>query len=184
MNSKREVTVSRFGEILDAYGAEPQRWPVAEREAALALLARSAPARQQQASAAALDAFLDRADVPAPSADLKSRALAAGAANTAKAGQAHATEGRPKIVSRRPWGQALGMAAPLAAAAMLVLWLALPEDPHREVPTPLAATDSFPALLHAFADPDLTRDPSGSVPPLPDGYLAVASAFDVPVNDY
>lgn len=70
------MTPSRFAEILEAYGAAPQRWPEAERDAALALVERSAEIRAQLSRAAALDTALDRwTDPPMPHID--ARALTA-----------------------------------------------------------------------------------------------------------
>lgn len=54
------MTIDRVLEILEAYGADPARWPAAERAAAQALLAQSPELQQAQADAARLDAILDR----------------------------------------------------------------------------------------------------------------------------
>lgn len=54
------MNLRRFGELVEAYGAEPQRWPAAERAAAQALLSGSADARALQERARALDLMLDR----------------------------------------------------------------------------------------------------------------------------
>jgi hypothetical protein len=59
------MNMDRFQELLDAYGAEPARWPEAERDAASALLADSGEARARLAEARALDELLDRAGAPA-----------------------------------------------------------------------------------------------------------------------
>lgn len=69
------LSLERFGQLLDAYGGDPARWPEAERGAAEALLLRSAPARALQQQAAALDADLDAFQVPPPDAALRSRIL-------------------------------------------------------------------------------------------------------------
>ena len=53
--------LDRFRELMDAYGAEPARWPANERVAAEALLAVNAEAAQLRKRAAALDALLDKA---------------------------------------------------------------------------------------------------------------------------
>jgi hypothetical protein len=50
--------------ILDAYGADPARWPTDEREAALALTRASLPAARALADARALDAALLRQSFP------------------------------------------------------------------------------------------------------------------------
>ena len=58
------MTVERLTELIAAYGADPARWPEAERDAALALIEESAIARGALAEARALDALL--AQDPAP----------------------------------------------------------------------------------------------------------------------
>lgn len=60
------VTPDRVRDILAAYGAAPQRWPAAERDAILALVATDASLAQALAEARALDGLLD--DAPAPPA--------------------------------------------------------------------------------------------------------------------
>ncbi len=53
------MTLKRFKQLLDAYGADLGRWPVAERQAARALLAGDTRAREAREATAALDAMLD-----------------------------------------------------------------------------------------------------------------------------
>ena len=62
---------------LEAYGADPDRWPAAERAAALALLQSSPAAAQSQRDAAALDQLLDLDLARGPNAQLHSRILVA-----------------------------------------------------------------------------------------------------------
>lgn len=57
--------LARFRELIDAYGADPKRWPTAERAEAETLLARLPEAASLQREAAALDALLDLAPAPA-----------------------------------------------------------------------------------------------------------------------
>ena len=52
------MKLGRFSAILEAYGADPQRWPSDEREDALALTKSSVPAARALAEARALDAVL------------------------------------------------------------------------------------------------------------------------------
>jgi hypothetical protein len=68
---------ARFAALIEAYGAEPRRWPADRRAWAEDLLRRSAEARALAAEAAALDAALDRAPLAAPPAALIGRVLAA-----------------------------------------------------------------------------------------------------------
>jgi hypothetical protein len=73
------MTPERLARILEAYGADPSRWPVAERDFALALLSRDESLARQ---AFALDRRLDRFAVPCPDAAMAGRALAGFAALT------------------------------------------------------------------------------------------------------
>lgn len=76
------MTLQRLQQLLDAYGAAPERWPEAEHDAALLLLAHSPAARAQREEAAYLDALLDLASGAHPSAELVPRILAAVSAET------------------------------------------------------------------------------------------------------
>ncbi len=61
------MTLKRFHELLDAYGAEAGRWPEDERGAARALLGASEEARALLDEATLLDGALDALEAPAPS---------------------------------------------------------------------------------------------------------------------
>jgi hypothetical protein len=61
------VTAQRLGELLDAYGADPARWPEAERMPAQALLARM-PEIGARSDAERLDAALGLLDQQIPNA--------------------------------------------------------------------------------------------------------------------
>jgi hypothetical protein len=75
---EHRMPFERFEALLDIHGAQPERWPADQRLAAQALIAASAQARTALDSAHALDALLDLASpVPAPSADLAAKILAA-----------------------------------------------------------------------------------------------------------
>lgn len=75
MNTR--MTLERFAEIVDAYGASPDRWPADERASAEALMAEAPAARVLVAEAARLDLMLDGAPVEAPSTALVERLMAA-----------------------------------------------------------------------------------------------------------
>ena len=135
MNDRSQMTLARLGELLDAYGADPERWPPEEREAACALLAQSAHAQRRREASAQLDAILNLAPAHAASPALLERILAAapqgGSAAIATVGQAASSPAPRRRVSRtgrrasrrsRAW-RYVGAALPLAAAAALVLWL-------------------------------------------------------------
>jgi hypothetical protein len=58
------VKLSRLSAILEAYGADPERWPADEREAALALTKSSVPAARALAEARTLDSVLLNQNFP------------------------------------------------------------------------------------------------------------------------
>ncbi len=103
--SNEREALARFESLLDAYGAEPRRWPHDRRAAAEALLARSPEARALQAAAARLDTLLDASGVEPAPAHLLGRVLAA-------APQARRARGGWLAAFWKP-------AAGLAAAALL-----------------------------------------------------------------
>jgi hypothetical protein len=72
------MNLERFTELLDAYGADLDRWPANEQPAATALLAARSDAREAQRRAAAVDALLLRGGLPElePSDALRQRVLA------------------------------------------------------------------------------------------------------------
>ena len=75
-----DAAMQALEDLLDAYGADPARWPAGEprRAAAWALIdSGDAAALQSLAAAAALDRALDRVSAPAPSAALAGSVLQA-----------------------------------------------------------------------------------------------------------
>ncbi len=72
------MNLERFTELLDAYGADLDRWPANEQIAATALLTDRPDARQAQRRAAAVDTLLLRTSLPdlEPSDALRQRVLA------------------------------------------------------------------------------------------------------------
>ena len=72
------MDASRFSALADCYGSDPDRWPPAERDAALRLLEQSAAARELLQRQAQLDRlFAGVAPPPAPSPQLRRAILAA-----------------------------------------------------------------------------------------------------------
>ena len=59
------MNLQRFEQLIDAYGTDPQRWPVAERSAALKLLADSEQAAELLQQSIWLDQSLDQIAAPA-----------------------------------------------------------------------------------------------------------------------
>jgi hypothetical protein len=130
------ITLQRLGELLDAYGAAAERWPAAERRAAERLVAQSAAARALCDEAAALDDLLDRLPSEPVSPVLASRVLA----------------GAPPRRRGRIWRPALVAAVPLAAAAVLAVWLAIE---HRPAPRVAVTTlGEYASLTDVLLAPD------------------------------
>lgn len=104
-------TLARFEALLDAYGAEPRRWPADRRAAAEALLARSPEARALQAAARRLDALLDAAPAAPAPAHLVGRVIAAAPRPRARRGGWLAAWLKPAagIVAAALLGLALGV---------------------------------------------------------------------------
>jgi len=125
------ISLDRLRDVLDCYGADPARWPAEEREAALALLARSPEARRHRDEVVHLDRALDMAHVEPPSAALASRVLAAA----------------PRRDPDR-FGWLIALGAPLAAAAGLIFWLVHVSSPT----TPALDTDAI-AQLSDYSTP-------------------------------
>jgi hypothetical protein len=98
--------LARFRDLIDAYGADPRRWPPGERAEGEALIARSPEAAALRQKAAALDALLDLA--PAPAAPrLEAATLAA------RIAAAPQETIRPALLRFRDqfWIRAVGLAA-------------------------------------------------------------------------
>ncbi len=71
------MTPTRFQQLLDAYGAQPHRWPEAERAMAMHFLANRPATVKQQRHAAQLDALLDLVQASEPSRGLRQSVLPA-----------------------------------------------------------------------------------------------------------
>jgi hypothetical protein len=116
------MTIDRLRTILDAYGAAPARWPEAEREAALALIAQSPEARAAVDEAGALDATIDVYGNPAENAINPLKLVAAITAQS----QDNPQQAQAKQAARITigWPNFAGLAAALVAG-FLVGWSGL-----------------------------------------------------------
>jgi negative regulator of sigma E activity len=137
------MTPERFRRITEAYGASPERWPRAERDAARALLdAREPEALAALADARALDGLLDAHAVAAPSDALARRIIAS------------APRRMPFWRRPRIWFSGVGFvgagAAGIAAGALVVSLLA---------PAQLPQAPQAPQAAHGWVD----QSYSGSV---------------------
>jgi hypothetical protein len=71
------MKAQRLHALAEAYGADLRRWPASERAFAESLIAADPSLKAVLDEAAALDALLDAAPAPAPSAALVAKVLAA-----------------------------------------------------------------------------------------------------------
>ena len=102
------MTFERLIEILDAYGADPARWPADERAAAWAFVVQDARAADALAEARRLDGLLDVYD---PGAD----ASAARVRNALEKeiGQGSSVTAIPFLAAWSPWQRGAALAAVL-----------------------------------------------------------------------
>ncbi|MBI4516918.1 MAG: hypothetical protein HY699_14000 [Deltaproteobacteria bacterium] len=146
------MTATRLRELLAAYGADPERWPLEERDEALALLAQSEQARRWQEAGSQLDSLLDLVPAKMPSPELLERILAATPPTrtpprrTALSAFGAAVRARPRV-----WRYTGAAALPLAAAAALVLWLQSAPTPAPErAPVAIAELGVYQAPTDAL----------------------------------
>lgn len=135
-----EITQERLEQLLDAYGATPERWPSEERAAAERLIATSPAARAARDEAVALDQLLDTLPAEQPDPRLAARVLAA-------------APRRRKPAGSRAWRRALVATIPLAAAAALTLWVmtrSQPVTPTLDVP--LASLGTYESATDTLLD--------------------------------
>ncbi len=151
MNHTSTMSLERLRALLDAYGANPDRWPPEERATALALLEQSPEAQRWRDASAHLDALLDQAPGYEASADLIDRILAAA---PTPARSANRTPAPYRHVTRRvrAW-RAIAAALPLAAAAVLVLWaLTKPSQTPERANVSLAEIETYDVPTDALLD--------------------------------
>ena len=77
MKESRTMDIARARDLLDAYGADPARWPAAERTALSAFIAEFPEAARARDRAEMLDRVLDRAGTQAPSDRVRAQILSA-----------------------------------------------------------------------------------------------------------
>jgi hypothetical protein len=119
------MTIERLGQILDAFGADPARWPKTDRDGALALLAHSREAQRLREEARRLDALLNEAG---EAIELRLDAKGVVAAIKDATGNVHRLpKSRPKFSLIGAWPGFAGLAA-AAAAGFIVGWMGLAAD--------------------------------------------------------
>ena len=109
MNERGPINRERFIALLDAYGAEPSRWPEAERAGAQVLLASDPELQRLHARALELDRLLDAGVALEPSPALR-RAVAEIPLRAERA-----------VAPALPWLFASALRSALAAAVVLGL---------------------------------------------------------------
>ena len=124
----------RFFTIVEAYGAEPRRWPAAEREAALAFARRDLQAAAALAEAGTFDAVLDANVPPQPSAATRRRILEA------------APRRRRSALDLGWWISGAGLAAAGVAGVVFGATLSAPAD-DPQVQALLAEADAYEDIL-------------------------------------
>lgn len=129
------IDLDRLRNVLDAYGAEPERWPAEERDGLQALVSSTPEAETLVREAARLDALLDRASPAPDSSALLARRVLDQAPTPARR------------ASSRGWRVAL----PIAAAAALALWLGW-DAQAPQTPSPIVAQETLPQEEIALAD--------------------------------
>ena len=151
MDDRSHMSLARFRALLDAYGADGDRWPPEERDAALALLAQSPEAQRSHDASAQLDALLDRVPAAETSPALVERILAALPEPTRAAVRTLPLERR--ATRRTQAWRYIAVAAPFAAAAMFVLWLSseTPRTPE-DGPVVIAEIGTYDAPTDALLD--------------------------------
>lgn len=105
------MNAARFAALLDAYGADPRRWPAEERAAALAFAADDPAAPAMLAAAADLDGLIEMAPPQPADAALRDAIIAS------------AGTGPPPRLSL--WWAGAGLGAALAGAAAGALTVAV-----------------------------------------------------------
>jgi len=157
----------RLEQVLEAYGASPDRWPDEDRAALLSLLETSDRGRALRDEAARLDALLDSgAEIAPPSNEVFERIL--GAAPEAPGRQAG---------DRATWRWVALI--PVAAAAGLALWMA--GGPTRSA----VETPADPSMQIALTDLGIYTTPTDVLLEI-DGFdpLASVPTYDCDDSDW
>jgi len=151
MNQPSTMSLERLRALLDAYGANPDRWPPGERMAALALLEQSPQAQRWRNASASVDALLDHAPGFEVSTTLIDRILAAAPTPVPSANR---TPPPCRHTTRRVWAwRTLAAALPLAAAAAVVLWVwTKPSQTPERANVTLAEMETFDVPTDALLD--------------------------------
>jgi len=119
-----EMKIERLQEILDAYGADPGRWPEGERSEALAFVAQSADGKRRLDEARRLDALLDTVAATV-TLGLTAESIVAGVERATR--NVRRLPRKSAFAPSFGWPQLAGLAA-AAAAGLIAGWLGLATD--------------------------------------------------------
>ncbi len=140
-----EAAEARLDALIAAYGANPLRWPLEERDAAARFAGASRARLARLAQARSLDGALDRAPNLAPRWPLEARIIAAAP--------------RPKTIGAAPRAhRRLAIAAGLAAACASGVIVGLFAAPVSFAPTRAPAADVSAEAALLLVDPADTAD--------------------------
>ncbi len=123
-----EMTTERVRSLIDAYGADPERWPAGERDAARRLVHADPVLAAELAEAASFDALLDALPAPAPRPALRVSLNAIP--------DRVRLRWSDRLATLWPFGAPWGPAAGLVAAALFGIVIGV------TVPDPAAVTDA------------------------------------------
>ena len=141
-----EMTETRLLDLIGAYGSDPQRWPRAERAAALTRLQASDAGQQLLAAEASLDVVMASDPAPAVEPRLRQRVLSIPALEPAP----RPSPVRPGLARRMsPFVEFWQPAAGLAAAALVGFAVGLATPPTPDLVLDQEQVESYVAVIIA-----------------------------------
>ena len=147
------MKAERLHELADAYGADLRRWPASERAFAESLLAADPSLKAVLDEAATLDALLNAASAPVPSAALTARILAA-----APKRKAHGRLGRAVWYLGAGWAAAASCPPFTRLRCLRSVFI-------RAIGAPEASSAAFTACFSASVTPSAGATSSAEAPP-------------------
>jgi hypothetical protein len=155
MSDKIEpMTLDRLRELIEAYGANPERWPEQERGLAVVFIATSAEAQGLLEEAVALDRALDALPAPEPSQALRNGIL--NAFTPAKPVAANENDGLVATITRwRPRSHSAWHKAAAAAVMFGVLCGVGVSQVYTTTGTIVIAQQPFPQFIQPIPEQPL-----------------------------
>jgi len=156
MTKAQKITLKRLTVLLEAYGADPSRWPAADRAVAENMLAGNSMASGAAAGAGKLDAALDVMPAPekADQAFIKRLATIPFAARAAAIGaEAMPATFQDFLRGLFPAKTLIPQGVGIAMAGVLGIWLGLSTTAPVDV-----GADQLDASQYLLENPDLGKD--------------------------